>query len=129
MAATLDIESYDKRREAMYKLMEAGAGRAPFSEWSRYSEAIAMRKSEKLEDQLAVLYDLLEDLLLVREGRAPVRNPDIEAKLRPLADHVSFEWIRTAAAKADELTQMLRRNIQKNIALDALVLELAAARR
>ena len=81
---------YDKRREAMLKLLETGAGKATFSDWGRYSESIAMRKTEKLEDQLHVLYDLIEDLLLLQQGRNATRNPDIEALLRPLASQVSF---------------------------------------
>jgi DNA polymerase-3 subunit delta' len=123
-AVSIDIESYDKRREAMLKLLETGAGKAQFADWSRYSESIAMRKTEKLEDQLFVLYDLLEDLLLVQQGRASLRNPDIENQLRPLANQVSFEWIRKTVARIDEINELVRRNIQKNIALDALALEL-----
>lgn len=125
-AVALDIDSYDKRREAMLKLLETGAGKAPFSDWARFSEAIAVRKTEKLEDQLHVLYDLIEDLLLLQQGRSAVRNPDLEGQLRPLALQVSFEWIRSATRKVDDLVHMLRRNIQKNIALDALALELRA---
>jgi DNA polymerase-3 subunit delta' len=37
---------------------------------------------------------------------------------------VSFAWIRAAVKKVDELAELLRRNIQKTIALDALILEL-----
>jgi DNA polymerase-3 subunit delta' len=127
-AVSLDIDSYDKRREAMLKLLETGAGKAPFSDWARFSESIAMRKTEKLEDQLHVLYDLMEDLLLLQQGRSAVRNPDIEGQLRPLAGQVSFEWIRAAIGKIDDLVHMLRRNIQKNIALDSLALELRGGR-
>jgi len=32
---------------------------------------------------------------------------------------VSFDWIRAAVARIDELADLLRRNIQKSIALDA----------
>jgi DNA polymerase III subunit delta' len=128
LAVSIDIESYDKRREAMLKLLETGAGKAPFSEWSKYSEALALRKSEKLEDQLQVLYDLLEDLLLAQQGRPPVLNPDIAAQLRPLASQVPFQWIRNAVSRVDELMDMVRRNIQKNIALDSLALELRSFR-
>ncbi len=128
VAFAIDLESYDKRREAMLKLLEAGAGKATFSDWGRFSESIAARKTEKLEDQLHVLYDLIEDLLLLQQGRAASRNPDIEAQLRPLAQQVSFEWLRAATRKVDDLVSLLRRNIQKNIALDALALELRQCR-
>lgn len=58
------------------------------------------------------------------EGAGPVRNPDVEAPLRGLAQGVSFEWLRAAVEKTGRLIHSLRRNIQKNIALDSLVLEL-----
>jgi DNA polymerase-3 subunit delta' len=53
-----------------------------------------------------------------------LRNPDIRRELENLAGRVSFEWVRTAVRKADELVELLRRNIQKTIALDAFALEL-----
>jgi len=41
------------------------------------------------------------------------------------APAVPFErWLRRAVEKVDELVGLLRRNIQKNLALDAVVLEL-----
>jgi DNA polymerase III subunit delta' len=129
IAATIDVEAYDKRREAMVRLLEAGAGRGEFSEWARHAESISMRKTEKLEDYLDVLHQLLEDLLLVQHGRpgSALRNADLEVKLRTLAQWVTFDWIRKAVGKVDELAHLLRRNIQKSIALDALVMELRAA--
>jgi DNA polymerase-3 subunit delta' len=37
---------------------------------------------------------------------------------------VDFRWIRKAVAKTDEMVELVRRNIQKGIALDALIAEL-----
>jgi DNA polymerase III subunit delta' len=67
---------------------------------------------------------LLEDVLLAAQRTGEIRNVDIQAEIEALAAHVSFEWIRAAVKKVDELGELLRRNIQKNIALDALVVEL-----
>lgn len=124
VAVSFDLESYDKRRGAMLTFLQVGAGQAPFAEWTRYSESISARKTEKLEFYLDVLYLLLEDLLTLHEGAGALRNPDIGHELQSVADRISFEWIRKAVVKVDELVELLRRNIQKAIALDALVLEL-----
>jgi DNA polymerase-3 subunit delta' len=70
---------------------------------------------------------LLRDLLLLREGGAGIRNRDMQSQLEPLARKVSFAWIRTAVKNVDDLADLLRRNIQKTIALDALILELCGA--
>jgi DNA polymerase-3 subunit delta' len=124
VALSLDLEQYDRRRAAMVALLRVAAGAAPFSEWMKYSETIARSKSEKLELYLKVLYMLLRDVLVLREGGGDFRNVDIQPQLEPLARKVSFAWIRTAVKKVDELAELLRRNIQKTIALDALILEL-----
>ena len=71
-----------------------------------------------------MLYLLLEDLLHLREGMGEIRNPDVRIELENLAGATSFAWLREAMRKTDELIELLRRNVQKNIALDAAVLHL-----
>jgi DNA polymerase III subunit delta' len=124
LAVSMDLEVYEERRTAMLKLLEVAAGRAPFVEWAKYAEAMAPRKTEKLDALLNILYVLLEDLLLLSQGAAEIRNADIRRDLEALASRVSFRWIRAAVEQADELSQLVRRNIQKTIALDALVVAL-----
>jgi DNA polymerase III subunit delta' len=127
VAMSLDLEQYDRRRAAMLMLLRVAADAAPFSEWMKHSETIARAKSEKLELYLKVLYMLLRDLLILREGGGDVQNPDIQPQLEPLSRKVSFAWIRAAVRKVDDLAELLRRNIQKTIALDAMILELRGA--
>jgi DNA polymerase-3 subunit delta' len=124
IAASLDLEAYDKRRAAMLTLLKVAAGVAPFSAWIPVSETIARSKSEKLELHLKVLYELLRDLLVLTESEGEIRNRDIRADLQSLAANVSFPWIRKAVARVDDVTMLVRRNIQKTIALDALIMEL-----
>lgn len=126
-AVAMDLEAFDRRRAAMWTLLEAAAGKAPFADWMKHSESIAARKTEKLEYYLNILYLLLEDLLVLQSGGDAVRNSDLREELQSLAVRVSFAWIRQAVAKTDELVELLRRNIQKGIALDSLVLELRSA--
>jgi DNA polymerase-3 subunit delta' len=89
-------------------------------------EAIGRSKSEKLELYLKVLYELLRDLLVLSQGSGEIRNQDIRRELESLASRVPFSWIRSAVGQVDELAELLRRNIQKSIALDALILNLRA---
>jgi len=124
LALSMDLEVYEERRNAMLKLLEVAAGRAPFADWAKYAEAMAPRKTEKLDALLNILYVLLEDLLLLSESAGEIRNADIRGELEALAARVSFGWIRRAVAQADELSELVRRNIQKTIALDALVVQL-----
>ena len=124
LAISLDLDAYDQRRAAMLTLLQVAAGRAPFAAWVKHAEAMAPRKQEKLELFLGVLYLLLEDLFELSLGVTEIRNADLRSDLEPLSRAVGFNWIRAAVKKADELSELVRRNIQKSIALDALVVEL-----
>ena len=127
LAITIDLELYDKRRNAMLALLRAAASAGGFDVWAKFSESINASKSEKLDNYLKVLYILLEDLLVLHEGGSRLRNIDLEKELRQLASVISFEWIRKAVSKTDELIDLSRRSIQKGIALDALTLSLRQA--
>jgi DNA polymerase-3 subunit delta' len=124
LAIAMDLDVYAERRLAMLKLLQAAAGHAPFAEWVKHAEAMSGRKQEKLDFFLNILYVLLEDVLLAAQKTGEIRNVDIRSDIEALASHVSFDWIRAAVKKIDELGELLRRNIQKSIALDALVVEL-----
>ena len=124
MAVSLDLETYDRRRAAMLALLKAASGAEPFGSWLKHSDSIAARRSEKLDSYLEVLYILIEDVLRLANGVELIRNDDIRRELQPLAGRVSFEWLRAAVKRVDELIELVRRNIQKSIALDALVVEL-----
>src|SRR5215813_766743 len=108
VALSLDLEQYDRRRSAMFALLRVAAKAAPFSEWMNYSETIARAKSEKQDLYPQVLYVLLRDILMLREGGGDVRNTDIRPQLEPLSRKVSFVWIRAAVEKVDELAELLR---------------------
>ena len=129
LAVSLDLEAYDRQREAMLTLLEVAAGAAPFSAWIRQSESATVRQ-ERLEVLLTVLYGLLRDVLVLsrdREDRFALRNADIRPRLESLAARVDFPWLRRAVDRVDELVSLVRRNIQKNLALDALIAELLPA--
>ncbi|HUI55310.1 MAG TPA: AAA family ATPase [Bryobacteraceae bacterium] len=127
LAVSLDLDAYDERRAAMLLLLKVAAGAAPFSAWVPVSEAIGRSRGEKLDLYLKVLYELLRDLLLLGEGTGEIRNADIRGELEPLAGRVGFAWLRKAVARVDEIAQLIRRNIQKTIALDSLIAALRAA--
>jgi DNA polymerase-3 subunit delta' len=128
LAISLDLETYDRRRAAMLLLLKVAAGTAPFGDWIPVSEALGRSKSDKLDFYLKVLYELLRDLMLLHEGAAgEIRNLDIRRDLETLAGKIEFAWIRKAVKLVDEVAQLIRRNIQKTIALDALILQLRGA--
>jgi DNA polymerase-3 subunit delta' len=124
LALSVDLEVYDKRRAAMLNLLEVASRRAPFGNWVRTAESISASKSEKLDYYLEVLYLLLEDILLVAHGFRDIRNADLLPRLDAIASAVTLPWLRRAVALTDEMARLLRRNIQKGVALDAFAVEL-----
>jgi len=125
IAVSLDLDAYDKRRAAMITLLQAAAGVQPYGVWSRVSESLS--RTDKLESHLSVLYGLLEDIIVLQHSNREIRNFDVRNELDGIAKKVGFDWLRMAVRKIDELVELLRRNIQKTIALDALVAELRSA--
>jgi DNA polymerase-3 subunit delta' len=124
VAASLDLETYDKRRAVMLALLKTASGAAPFAAWIPVSESFGRSRTEKLDVYMKLLYDLLRDVLLLREGAEGIRNRDIRRELEAIAAKVQFAWLRKAVDRVDEIVQLVRRNIQKTIALDALIVEL-----
>ena len=124
LAVSLDLEAYERRRAAMLALLKVAGGLEPFGSWLKHSDSIAARRSEKLDSYLDVLYILLEDVLRLANGSPEIRNQDLRGELEAIARRVSFDWLRAAVAKVDELMDLVRRNIQKSIALDAFAVEL-----
>lgn len=127
LAATLDITAYEKRRASMLTLLKTAAGLAPYSVWLPVSETLGRSKSEKLETHLRLLYDLLRDIMLSAESGPPIRNRDIQSDLAALSARVSRAWLMRAVKGVDEIAALTRRNIQKQIALDGLLVNLRSA--
>jgi DNA polymerase-3 subunit delta' len=127
VAASLDIDQYQKRRASMLALLKTGAGAASYASWLPVSEALGRSKSEKLELHLKLLYDLLRDITVLREGGTGIRNFDLRNDLSALASRVSRPWIIEAVKGVDEIAGLLRRNIQKSIALDGLLMRMRSA--
>jgi DNA polymerase-3 subunit delta' len=120
IAASVDFETYDRRRTAMLTLLRVAAGMEQFGAWMKHSDSIGARKTEKLEQYLEVLYSLIEDVMRLAHGAPAMRNADIQRDLEALSAKVSFDWLRKITGRVDELVELGRRNIQKSIALDAI---------
>jgi DNA polymerase-3 subunit delta' len=127
IAVSLDIDQFRRRRSLLLAAFECGAGIAPFSAWVQQSEPFGMSKSEKLDLYLKLAYGILEDVLMLSLGRNAAKNRDEQQRLQRLAEKVNVAWIERAVRCLDELVLMVRRNIQKTAALDAMIIILRNA--
>ena len=127
-AITLNVDQYLERRDSMLVLLRTSLGEGSFAELLPYTEAVARKSDERLDVLLESFQSLLQDLLHLRFGSGQsLVNTDIADELESLARRASFEWIEKAAAKLDELELLRRRNIQKQIALEAMGIGLRQA--
>lgn len=124
IAARIDLEVFRARRSLMLAAFECAANLAPFSAWIQQSEPFSMKKSEKLDLFIKPAYELLEDILAASHARPLLRNRDIEQRIRQISKATNFRWLERAVSSIDELVVMVRRNIQKTAALDAMIVKL-----
>ena len=68
VAVALDLETYDRKRTAMLALLKVASGAEPFGSWMKHSDSIGMRRTEKFESYLEVLYGLIEDIVRLANG-------------------------------------------------------------
>jgi DNA polymerase-3 subunit delta' len=122
--ATLNLDLFRQRRELVLAALECGAGTVTFADWVRQSEGFSSRKSDKLDEYLKIMYTVLHDLLRALCGQPALANRDTQERISRVAGRVTFAWVEQAVRKADELVEMVRRNIQKASALDAFVISL-----
>jgi DNA polymerase-3 subunit delta' len=74
----------------------------------------------KTSNLLRTIGLLLEDMLLLQAGTPErVRNVDLRPELERLSAAVSFAWIENASRSLDLVTSGMRRNLLRNLSLDA----------
>jgi len=78
---------------------------------------------------LRALASLLEDMLLVQGGAGErMRNVDKRPEIERLAATFDFAWIEATVRGMDAVQSGLRRNLLRNLSLDALAAEMEGAR-
>jgi DNA polymerase-3 subunit delta' len=122
-AMGLDLDAARKQRRDAAEWLGSLAGRVGgkpnYEDVMARTEGLA-RGEDNLETVVAVLYSLVEDLLHLQAGRPPLRNVELESLLRPLSSRLDWAWITRASARLDTLQRNLRRNANRQLALEAL---------
>jgi DNA polymerase-3 subunit delta' len=118
-------ESADRRRNALRILERAAQGQG-FAQLFATTSTLAKDRESSFEDQLSVFYGLLTDLLEITSGvkRPVLRNVSLAKELGALAKSVDSRWVMRAIAGFDELHAGARRNLNRQLGLDALATSL-----
>ena len=129
-ALALNVEeSAELRRRALQLLADAAEAR---SSAGLFAQTAQLAKGQKLpfESVLELFYSLLTDLLELSAGCAnlKLRNPTLAKELAALGKRVDPQWVSRAVEGLDELWSRLRRNVNRQLGLDAVVLSLSQER-
>lgn len=128
LAMEMDVDSTAQRRKDALRILSRAAQGQGFAQLFADTAALAKDREISFERQLAVFYGLLTDLLeLTSKVESPMlRNKPLAKELQALSNQVDVEWVMKAIAGFDELHAGARRNLNKQLGLDALAASLAA---
>ncbi len=119
-------ETAEKRRLALRILERAARGQG-FAQLFTDTSALAKDRESSFEEQISIFYGLLTDLLeLTSKVKQPVlRNLSLTKELEALSKLVDRRWVMRAISGFDELYVGARRNLNRQLGLDALAAALA----
>src|SRR6266852_4682227 len=129
-ARSFDLASYTAARTQALTILNSALRAADHSELFKVTETYraGAEGRDKTEKLLRTLYSLLQDLTFLNSGTPElVRNTDIQAELKKLAESADFAWIALAADRLAEVERGMRRNLLRSLSLDAFATALERA--
>jgi DNA polymerase-3 subunit delta' len=127
LALEMDVEQTVQRRRDALRVLERAAKGEGFAQLFADTSAMAKDRESSFEEQLQVFYSLLSDLLeLTSRARQPLlRNPHLSKELEAFSKVIDMHWVMSAISGFDELHVGARRNLNRQLGLDALAASLA----
>jgi len=121
-ARGFDLDAYTAARQHALAILNSALRGGEHSELFKITESYrpGAEGREKTEALIRTLYSLLRDLVFIDSG-APemIRNTDIAAELKRMAESVDFEWITAASDRLADVERGMRRNLLRSLSLDA----------
>jgi DNA polymerase III subunit delta' len=127
LAIELDVTAAAQARKSALRILERAARGQGFAQLFADTSALAKDRESSFEDQIGIFYGLLTDLLeLTSKVKEPVlRNSPLSKELEALSKSMDSTWVLRAIAGFDELYAGARRNLNRQLGLDALAASLA----
>src|SRR5262249_32000047 len=127
LALEMDIEAATKRRQSALRILQHAAKGQGFAQLFGETLALAKDREDSFEAQLSDFYGLLTDLLELTSGaRQPLlRNPALAKDLEILSKTIDSKWVMRAIQAVDEVSFGARRNLNRQLGLDAFAVSLA----
>lgn len=128
VALSIDLAESKRLRASVLSLLEKAAAGQSYRDVFAATAQLAKQEKESFENIFTVFYSLLTDLLEFSQSpkSSLPRNPDLRRELESLGKQVSLEWVLRATQGLDRLDSRLRRNVARQLGMDALAVSLAA---
>jgi DNA polymerase III subunit delta' len=127
LAFEMNVEAVTQRRRDALRILERAARGQGFAQLFGDTSALAKDRDSSFEEQISVFYGLLSDLLELTSGvkQPMLRNAALAKELEALAKSLDPQWVMRAIAGFDDLHAGARRNLNRQLGLDALAASLA----
>jgi DNA polymerase III subunit delta' len=129
-ALEMDVEKEAQRRRDALKILDRASRGEEFGQLFAQTSALAKDKDSSFDEQLSVFYSLLSDLLEIssRIHTPQLRNIALKKELDTIAARTNPGWVIQAIRGLDEISAGARRNLNKQLSLEAYAAELAPSR-
>ncbi len=127
LAMEMDVDVAARRRRDALRILERAARGQGFRQLFADTAALAKDRDSSFEEQISIFHGLLTDLLeLTSKVKKPVlRNILLAKELEALSQMVDSGWVMQAISGFDELYAGARRNLNRQLGLDAVAAALA----
>lgn len=127
-ALSIDLTESARLRRSVLDLLSRAVTGEKYGDIFAATAQLAKQENESFENIIALFYSLLTDVLESSEGVKSdlLRNPDLRGEVESLSKKINWEWVQRATRGLDTLEGRMRRNIGRQLALDALVTSLSA---
>jgi DNA polymerase III gamma/tau subunit len=125
-ATAIDLSEYRRERREVLEMLELLAARNDRVRLVKAAEYYGKQEREEFEKRLGMIAFLLRDALLLASGRdhTAILNNDEHARLQRLAQNTGVRELIRWAEGFDELRNNLKVNINRQLATEALLLQL-----
>jgi len=129
LAIEMNLEQAAEQRRNALRILERAARGEGFAQLFAETAALAKDRESSFEEQICVFYALLSDLLELTSGvsQPTLRNAPLVKELTALAKSVNIAWVMRAISGFDELQAGARRNLNRQLGLDALAASLVTS--
>lgn len=125
-AQALDLAASRRLRGELLGLVQFVLRPGNFQKFFATTARLAQEEKENFENLLDMLYSLLNDVLSLKAhpSGSGIRNIDFRADLEGVAQQISPGWVQRATKELDQIEGGLRRNINRQLALEGMLLGL-----